>query len=228
MKICILLTCFLLCINSFAQKAKDKENYDSLVYVSARANGDYFTAINALYYMMAKNPSKTIAYQDSLTTLYYITKAYQKCIISGSRVLAVQPNNLPVLELVAISKRITGDIKTSLDMYEKLHSKTGSLQHAYYIAEMQFNLQRYGECTVTIEKIISSEKSEKEKIQVVGSADLSQTVMLKAAALNIKGMVLKQLGKSEDAKAAFKNALSLEKDFVLPKTNLEDIEKKTN
>ncbi|MBA3706156.1 MAG: hypothetical protein H0W84_09730 [Bacteroidetes bacterium] len=227
----IIIFCLSVSFLSYAQQDKNTKaipksnrvlNYDSIVYANARANGDYVIAINALYYMMAKNPQKSIAYKDSLATIYYLTKLYQKCVVTGSEVLASQPDNLRIMELVAISERIIGQTKNSLNLYENLYSKTASLTHAYYVAEMQFNLQRYGECMNTIEKIIASEKSEKETIQVAITADKLQTVFLKAAALNIKGMVYKQMGKSEEAKEAFQNALLIEKEFALPTANLQN------
>jgi tetratricopeptide (TPR) repeat protein len=201
-------------------------SYDSIVYVKARANADYSTAINALYYMMAKKPYRSIAYKDSLTCIYYLTQAYQKCILIGNEVLSHQPDNLHIMERVAISERLVGNIKSSLEMYEKLYLKTTSLVHAYYIAEMQFYLQRYGECMTTLEKIISSENSKNEKIELTVNSKSKQMVSLAAAALNIKGMAYNELGKKDAAKEAFKSALLLEKDFILPKSNLEQLGKK--
>lgn len=219
-------------INCFAQKnnsAKDiqkikSELYvDSVVYENARKNADYQVMMISLYYLMAKNPSNVIHYKDSLTRLYYLTGAYGKCINMGNEVLSHQPDNYEIIEVVAISERILGNIKNALTRYEKLYSKTASLIHAYYIAEMQFYMQRYGECMTTLNKIIASENSKKEKIELIVTDSTKQVVSLTAAAFNIKGMTYNALGKYEEAKEAFENALLIDKDFVLPKANLDKI-----
>lgn len=207
------------------QKLKTGPNMDSVVYANARANTDYQVMLTTLYYMMAKNPQNAIAYKDSLTRIYYLLRAYPKCISTGNEVLSLQPDNYIIMELIAISERMLGNTKTSLDLYEKLYNKTSSLIHAYYIAEMQFYLQRYGECMATLEKIISSENSKKEKIELAVDDNSRQIISLFAAALNIKGMTYSELGKKKEAKDAFISALSVEKDFILPKTNLNKLDK---
>lgn len=207
------------------RKLKNELNVDSVVYANARNNGDYQVMMTTIYYMMAKNPQNVIAYKDSLTRIYYLTGTYRKCISTGYEVLSHQPNNYAIMELVAISERILSNIRASLELYEKLYTQTSSLIHAYYIAEMQFYLQRYGECIVTLEKIIASENSKKEKMELIVSDSSKQVVCLTAAAFNIKGMTYNALGKKEEAKEAFKSALLIEKDFILPKNNLDKIEK---
>jgi tetratricopeptide (TPR) repeat protein len=193
--------------------------------MNARAHSDYAVMLTTVYYMMAKSPEKVIAYKDSLAVIYYFLQAYSKCVSAGNEVLAAQPDNFRIMELVAISERILGNTKKSLDMYEKLYSKTASLIHAYYIAEMQFYIRRYGECMSTLEKITASENSKKEKIELIVNDNSKQIVSIAAAAFNIKGMTYRELGKNVEAKEAFRNALLIEKDFTLAKTNLEKADK---
>lgn len=232
--ICFIL--FLIITNCFSQKGNANKglskhatelNTDSVVYANARANSDYSVMMVALYYMMVKNPQKSLSYKDSLTTIYYLIQAYPNCIRLGNEVLSLQPDNFRIRELVAISHRIMGNTKTALEMYEKLYSETNSPIHAYYIAEMQFNIQRYGECLATLENILSAENSKKERIELIINENSKQKVLLTAAALNIKGMMFAETGKNKEAKDAFISALSIEKDFILPKTNLERINQKS-
>ncbi|HRG38134.1 MAG TPA: hypothetical protein PK289_06350 [Bacteroidia bacterium] len=218
-------------VNCFSQqsstkdihKIKNEVDMDSVVYATARANADYQVMMTSLYYLMAKNPKRIIAYKDSLTRIYYLTGAYGKCIKTGNEVLSQQQENYEIIELVAISERILGNIKNALTLYEKLYHQTSSLIHAYYIAEMQFYMQRYGECMTTLDKIIASENSKKEKMELIVTDSTKQIVSLTAAAFNIKGMTYNALGKYEEAKEAFKNALLIDKDFILPKANLDKV-----
>jgi tetratricopeptide (TPR) repeat protein len=235
MRILISCICIIFYTNCFSQKnnssrdlqkSKTEINYDSIVYANARVHSDYTVMMTTIYYMMAKDPQQVIAYKDSLTVIYYFLQAYSKCVRAGNEVLTAQPDNFRIMELVAISERILGNIKTSLGMYEKLYGKTASLIHAYYIAEMQFNMQRYGECMMTLEKIIASENSKREKIELIVNDNSKQIVSLAAAAFNIKGMTYNALGKKEEAKEAFQSAISIEKDFTLPKINLDKADKR--
>ena len=56
----------------------------------------------------------------------------------------------------------------------------------------------------------------------------TQKVPYKAAALNIKGVIAKQLNENSAAEALFKESLKVMPDFVLPKVNLEDLKKEQN
>ncbi len=225
------ISCMLICFYSFGQKDKNtmpskktEINYDSVVYYTARINGDYIVAINTLYYMLAKDPAN-ITYKDSLARLYLISGGYDKCANIAEQIIAKQPDNQRAMEFIALSEKALGNFKYALQMYEKLYSQTKDLGQAYSIAELQFGLKRFGECMQTIESILANPQSEKKTLQVYATAQTEQTVSYKAATLNIQGMVHKELHETQKAKVAFNEALAIAPDFLLPASNIKDIDK---
>ena len=93
------------------------------------------------------------------------------------------------------------------------------------MATEQFQLERFGECLASIDQIIASPDADKQKVNIPVQ-NRTQTVPMKAAAYNIKGICAAQLNQPDAAKDNLKKAIELFPDFVLAKANLEAIDKK--
>jgi tetratricopeptide (TPR) repeat protein len=191
--------------------------------------GDYQVAINTLYQQLAKNPSD-IALKDSLASLYiqFGVNGLGQCITLCREILAIQPENRKILQLLAIAENSAGLAKDALETYEKLYKVSKNLQDLYQIATLQFTLGRLGECSGTLAQIIADPDAEKEKILINVNQQQRQEVPLKAAALNVRGVLLREMKNNDQAKASFEEALKVAPDFALPKGNIEDMSKKAN
>ena len=117
-------------------------------------------------------------------------------------------------------------IKDALETYEKLFLQTKSLYHQYQLAVLQYQLKRYGECNTNVEQILKNEKSVSEKVSITVNQKEAQEVSLKAAAYNIRGVMLLEGKREEEAKFNFEEALKLQPDFMLAKNNLAFVSKK--
>jgi tetratricopeptide (TPR) repeat protein len=226
-----MLVAMSICLYSFGQKEKQVTsskktmiNFDSIVYHDAYLNNDYSTAIHAIYYMMAKDPTN-LNYKDSLARLYFISGAYEKSAKISREINVKQPSNKRAMEFLALSEKATGNYKQSLEVFEKLHAQTADVEYAYSIAELQYELKRFGECTQTIESILSNPISEKINLTIYATPKIQQTVSYKAAILNIKGMMYKELNELNIAVDAFKQSLIIAPHFLLPSNNLKSIDK---
>ncbi|MFK7900623.1 MAG: tetratricopeptide repeat protein [Cyclobacteriaceae bacterium] len=192
------------------------------IYKKAVTYGDLMVAKQALYTMMELKPSNT-SLKDSLAILYFQSQAYVQSVLLTNEILTAKPANQTALEIRAISRQNLGLSKESLADYETLHKLTKSPYHLYQIASIQYQIKRMAECEASINQLLIDPKTDKEEISVVVGRGKRQKVPLKAAAMNMKGVLYKEMSKVELAKLQFSEALKLAPDFVLAKGNLTSL-----
>jgi tetratricopeptide (TPR) repeat protein len=204
--------------------SSDPFEVQSRFYHMALKNYDLQAATIALYSMMALKPERTDI-KDSLALLYFAGERYAQASLVGEEIVKADPKRKDMLELVAVSKQNLGMIKESLANYETLYANEKSIYYLYQIATLQYQLKRYGECVASLDQIIASPESEKQKvtIRVQGGG---QEVPMKAAALNVKGICAMELNQDAAAKENFIKALQIAPDFALAKGNLDAMDKK--
>lgn len=212
-------------IFSFSIQAQNKIYQKA--YQIAAENLDYSTAINMMYLQIAEKPDD-LALRDTLTQLYFSSGAYTQAIIQGTKILEKQPKNLTMMEILASSNQAMGRLKEALVYFEQLYTAKKSLNSLYQISVIQYQLQRVGECMGTINQIIADPNAEKEKIRININQMQQQEVFYKAAALNLKGILEKGLGKLDDAKKSFEEALKINPNFELPKGNIKALNEKNS
>lgn len=207
------------------KKIVNEEGIYRTVLTNSLKYNDVSTAILACHYLLAVNPQNTTL-KDTLAMLYFESRSFLQTIMLAGEILQSNPDNSKMLEIQAIAQQNLGLIKESLETYEKLYKKTKSLLHAYQIATLQFALKRYGECEATLAQIIQDTNSEKEKVNVIIGNQGQQEVIIKAACLNMAGVIYMEQNQDDKAKKLFEEALKIDKDFLLPKGNLDYIANK--
>ncbi|NNC85814.1 MAG: tetratricopeptide repeat protein [Bacteroidia bacterium] len=203
-------------------QAPKKKSVAATMYETASKNGDFEVARAALYYMLAENP-ENYHLKDSLARIYLAQGFYFLADKMASEVLEKEPDNQQVMEIKAISLQAMGNLKESVDYYEKLFNNGERIQHGYQLAVLQYNLQRYGECNATADFIIKSPNGAEEKVYLNYGENKGQEVSLKAACHNLKGVMFKDLQKTEEAKQQFEAAVQAMPDFVLAIENLKSL-----
>jgi tetratricopeptide (TPR) repeat protein len=93
------------------------------------------------------------------------------------------------------------------------------------MATEQYQLKRYGECVASLDQIIASPESEKQKVNIRVQGG-GQEVIMKAAAYNVRGICASDMGQKDAARENFSKALEIAPDFALAKGNLEALDKK--
>lgn len=199
-------------------------DFDTELYRKAVLFGDYEVAKAALFNLIVKNPD-SLNYMDSLVTLYFSLGQMPQCIFAGNQYLLRDTTNMGVMEMVALSYSQLNKNKESLELYEKMYRRTGNIYYAYQTAVQQFYLKRIGECNDMIETIVKDPKSVTDKISINVDQSTQQQVPLKAAALNMRGIIFKEMNMADKAKAAFEESLSIMPDFALAKGNLDNLNK---
>lgn len=214
-------------VTKIAAKDTALYNLQKSVYNSALKYSDLSIAKSALYTMIAINPAdKTL--KDTLLFLYLNAGSFGQSVLLSREILAENPNNTTVQEIKAVSEQNLGLTKEALESYEKLYGQTKNVFHLYQTAVLQYQLKRYGECNANIDEIVKNEKANSERVNInMGQNGASQEVVLKAAAYNIKGVMLLEAKREDEAKIAFAEALKIQPDFELAKNNLALTEKKS-
>lgn len=229
MKTYIFSIVLLVAIPSFGQKKKkdaapinasETPTYQvqKKVFEKALTFGDYLVAKNALYEMIALDTANKLL-EDTLCMLYFQAGEPTQCVLLSEEILERDPEKASIRNLKAISEKSLGLLKEALKDFELLYASSPEVDYLYQICTIQYELKRYGECVASAEKIIADESSATKKINIA-TKQSRQMVSLKAAAINIKGVVFLEMGKKEEAKKAFEQALSLAPDFELAKNNL--------
>jgi tetratricopeptide (TPR) repeat protein len=113
-----------------------------------------------------------------------------------------------------------GALDRALPHYESLHLLTGDNFSLYKSAFLQYSLKRYEEALNSTNMLIKNAKSD-EKIGFPKSQTETQEVSIKAAALNLKGMIYLDQGSKSEATSAFQEAIELDPAFDLAKENLK-------
>ena len=207
---------------------KDTASYriEKETYSNALKYSDLSVAKNAIYKMIALNPTDK-SLKDSLLFIYFNAGSFGQSILLCRELLAVDASRSNILEIKAISEQNLGMVKESLESYEKLFVQSKSIYHQYQIAVLQYQIKRFGECNANLNEILKNEKALTEKVNITVAQEENQQVILKAAALNILGVMNLEGKRDVEAKANFAEALKIQPDFVLAKNNLSLIEKKS-
>lgn len=199
-------------------------NHWLTIYNSSLGYNDLSTATTAAFAILALKPEAS-NWKDSLAFLFFQRGAYDQCVRVGKDVLAATPKDTAILELVAVSEQTLGMLKEALADYENLYALAGDMHHLYEIATIQFQMKRFGECEITINGITNLQGSDKTMVTIISGNNEQQLVPLKAAAINMKGVIALELSKNQEAKILFDQALEIFPEFILAKNNKEHVEK---
>ncbi|WP_194974336.1 tetratricopeptide repeat protein [Aquiflexum lacus] len=203
---------------------RKRSESDRKVYQLALRYNDLPAARVKLLELIERNPTN-IQYAETLASLYFESGQYTSAAISALDVLEVSDKSLTGLEIAAYSLEQLGAMDRALPNFERHYLLTGNLFSLYKTAYMQYSLNRQEEALNSINMLVKSNKSSEEKVGFPKEDNTQQEVTLKAAALNLKGMVHIYQKNKEEAKEAIMQALELQPDFELAQENLKEVQK---
>jgi tetratricopeptide (TPR) repeat protein len=231
MKIAVFVSLFTLSIGSaFAQTATDSipkfdpkvknalNMVDRMAYEAALRYSDLSIAKQKLYDLMARNP-EDLRYMEALGSLYFEAGQNASAALVAMDILKINDKNVGALEIASYSLEQLGAFDRALPYYESLHLLTGDNFSLYKSAYLQYSMKRYAEAMNSLTMLMKVAKAD-EKIGFAISETETQQVDMKAAALNLKGLVYLDQESKVEAKAAFNEALSIEPTFTQAKENL--------
>jgi predicted Zn-dependent protease len=195
---------------------------DQTAYQVAMRYSDLEMAKTKLYDLMIRNPENP-RYMEALGNIYFDNSQFASAALVSLDLLQGNSKNIGALEIAAYSLEQLGALDRALPHFESLYLLTGDNFSLYKSAFLQYNLKRYEEALNSVNMLVKNAKAD-EKIGFPKSQTETQEVSIKAAALNLKGLIYLDQNSKAEAKTAFNEAISLDANFVQAKENL----KKTN
>jgi tetratricopeptide (TPR) repeat protein len=203
---------------------KKANEADRKVYQMAMRYNDLAVARMKLHELMERNPTN-LSYLETLVSLYFEAGQYTSAAVSALDLLEKNDQSLVGIEVAAYSLEQLGAFDRALPQFERHYLLTGNLFSLYKTAFMQYSLNRQDEAINSINMIVKNPKSSDEKVGFPKADNTNQEVSIKAAALNLKGMVYMYQKNKTEAVQAFNQALELVPDFELAKENLKEAQK---
>ncbi|MEY2704018.1 MAG: hypothetical protein RL407_80 [Bacteroidota bacterium] len=191
---------------------------DQMAYQAALRYSDLQIAKIKLYDLMMRNPDD-LRYMEALGSLYFESGQNASAALVAMDLLKINDKNTGALEIAAYSLEQLGAFDRALPYYESLHLLTGDNFSLYKSAYLQYSLKRYAEALNSLTMLIKNTKAD-EKIGFSISDTETQQVDMKAAALNLRGLVYLDQNAKTEAKASFTEALAIDPNFTQAKENL--------
>ncbi|SEJ73920.1 Tetratricopeptide repeat-containing protein [Cyclobacterium xiamenense] len=207
---------------SVSSSNKAKNDVDNRIYALAMRYNDVSVAKMKLYELMERNP-RNLSYPETLARLYFEMEQYGSSALVALDILERNDKSITGLEVAAFSLEQLGALERALPHFESLHLLSGDLFSLYKTGYLQYTLKKYEEALNSVNMLIKDSKSSEQKLNFPMGENNMQEVSMRAAAQNLKGLIYKDQGSNEEAKAAFEEALVLSPEFQLAKENLAEL-----
>ena len=205
-----------------SESTRLRNQADEKIYQMALRYNDINVAKVKLYELMERNP-RNVRYPETLASLYFEMEQYSSSALVALDMLERDDKNISALEIAAYSLEQVGALERALPHFESLHLLSGDLFSLYKTSYLQYTLKKYDEAMNSVNMLIKNNKSGEQNLTFPTENNQSQEVSMVAAALNLKGLIYKDQGSNNEAKAAFEEALQKNPDFELAKTNLASL-----
>lgn len=221
----VLLLCLFATPLLFAQDAEKakQEEYLSL-YRRALGYNDLSSAAYALNaYLHHGGDAK---FNDSLALVFYNMNNLGGAYKLAGEINTKDPKNVTALTLLADISGRAGEVKKSLEWYEKLVELSPSPYNHYQLATKQFVLERSLECKQSLQKAIAdSAQAKQQMVRLDIGEGYGEDVPVLAAAMNMMGAIAYKEKDKVAAAEWYNKAIAAFPQFVIAKQNLEELKK---
>ena len=212
---------------SEAFASPDAHALDIRLYTQGKRVGDAAVMYDALHNMLATSPDNA-AVKDSLASLYFSGRMYGPSLSLTEELIKTSPEDARYLEMKAVSENSLGLLEDALSSYETLLAVDPNPYYAYQIATLQYGLNRYETAEASVDNMLAADLG-RQKVNINLADGRSQSVPMKAALLNIKGVLRKDVHSDRDrAREYFQLAMAEAPQFLLPQNNLAIMEQGGN
>lgn len=200
---------------------KEVRKYAAIYELAVKFN-DQAVAKNALYNILMYTSNQN-AILDSLALMYFDSRQYISAAIAASESVKFNPNDELALEVAAISFNSLGVKERALEYFEKLFLKNDDTNTLYQMAFLQFETKKLKESMASVNILLERPDVNEIKFNFTKVDNTNQEVPMKAAILNLKGLIQKEEGDKEAAKATFLEAIQASPGFELAQANLASV-----
>ena len=166
------------------------------------------------------------AFQDTLALVYYNMNNLGGAYRLAGEINEKNPKNATALTLLADISGRAGEVKKSLEWYEKLVEVAPAPFNFYQLATKQFVLERNLECKQSLQKVIAdSAQAREQQVRLDIGEGYGEDVPVLAAAMNMLGALAYKEKNEALAESWYKRAVEVHPDFIIAKQNLEDLKK---
>jgi tetratricopeptide (TPR) repeat protein len=162
-------------------------------------------------------------FNDTLAALFFGNGKYRAALAVAKESLKKEPENLEMLEITAMSNTFIGDNEQALNIFHELYRISGDAQYLYRIAIAQISDNDFEGARLSIDSLFAHPGIDTDSVTVPVGQSYSQSVPLKAAALNLRGFYFGQQQEMEKAREYFLRALKVDPEFVLPQGALREM-----
>lgn len=191
----------------------------AIKYQVAAQWGDTEIAKDALYDLIIENQGNdSLIYE--LAYHYYSNQKYPSAVLVSQELLKRNPKNPAALEMSAVGYENLGVFDRALQSYESLYLLQNNSTVLYKMAFLQLRLKRYKESVTSADILLADKAIDSLKVSYTGTDNQSKEFPMRAAVLNLKGMILQEQGDKVAAKTFFQQSLAIAADFPPAKENL--------
>ena len=191
------------------------------VYQQALSLADYQTAQYALHQLIITDVDTKPQWRDTLLFVYAESGAWSSAHLLAAKLREQRPNDNVLLAIDARALSQLGAVREAISAYELLYSRTRNALYGYELAGLQQRIKRLAEAEAVLAQLLTSDLKENEgaTISVPTSSGAPQSVPLKAAALNLRGLVAYDMKQNDVALGYVRQALEIMPDFAVAKQN---------
>jgi tetratricopeptide (TPR) repeat protein len=196
------------------------------VYKKALENNDLEVATVALYQLIALQPENK-SWEDSLCLLYHGRGYYLQSAKLAVESIKRNPNSLAFRELFAQALESLGNYKEAMEQYDYLHNVSKNAVFMYKSATMLFALKRYEESESLLNKIVLDPETKELTISTQPDLNVNQmkNIPIRAAVLNLLGVIFMEQKRTKEARKAFDEALVYYPAYILVQQNIQQLKK---
>lgn len=154
-----------------------------------------------------------------LLSAYYNSGNFNSCFLLAKKLTNQPTSVLSQLRFLALSAEKTERYTDAMNAYEKLYYLSGNSMFLYDISSLQYKLGRYAEANNSLIKMLRDPGVKYYNMMVNSGDGVIQTIDLFSVALNLRGLVLIELGDKQNALKSFNDAIALSPDFHLALLN---------
>lgn len=206
--------------NAAAQNTQLYKHYQ-MKYIFGMKYSDSEVAKDALVSMIALDPSDD-SLRLQLCYFYFENGQYASSLFVSSDMLGRNPDNVDAIRFNAMSYERMGVRDRAISSYESLYLKSSQLDALFQATVLQYEIGRYKEARTNADIIAKNPTAKEHEVEFT-SDGAEYAVKMDAAAYNLKGMVEKAEGNTEEARKCFELALAAQPDFAIAKKNLEEL-----